>query len=441
MQFIINYSEALWSLTLEMSPWLVLGLLFAGILNQYFPKEKVQKHLGKSNLKSVINASVMGIPLPLCSCGVIPTGISFHKNGASKGATNSFLISTPQTGVDSILATYSLMGWVFAIIRPLFAFITGVIGGVVTNCLAPKNTPKPQPSATFKLAPQPKTNFKNITPIVQQTSCSSNDCCTSNTTTTKHHPILAILHYAFIRMLSDIGKWLFIGLLLAALISALLPNNFFSNYIGSGLLEIIIILLASIPLYVCATGSIPIATVLLLKGVSPGAAIAFLMAGPATNIATITVVGNSMGRKSLIAYLGSIIGGAIIFGLLTNYLIPKELLLSAIKHGTHHSSEMLPYWFSLLSTIVLILFLLNATRIWFINKFKKIDATPSSQILKVEGMTCNHCKNSVETNLLQHPKVKHTEVNLANKTVSIIGTITPTEAEAIIKKLGFRIMK
>ncbi|MDR9488660.1 permease, partial [Salibacter sp.] len=133
LDFLKSLVVAFWELFSEMSPYLVLGFLLAGILHVYFPKDKVNKYLGKRNLKSVINAALVGVPLPLCSCGVIPTGVSFHKNGASKGASVSFLISTPQTGVDSILATYSLMGLPFAVIRPIVALITGITGGLFTN--------------------------------------------------------------------------------------------------------------------------------------------------------------------------------------------------------------------------------------------------------------------------------------------------------------------
>src|SRR6056297_3622133 len=131
--YIEEYFSELWFLVLEMAPWLLLGLIFAGILKVYFPQRHIDKYLGKSNFRSAFNASMLGIPMPLCSCGVIPTGISFYRNGASKGASNSFLISTPQTGVDSILATYSMLGWPFAVLRPVVAFVTGIAGGLFTN--------------------------------------------------------------------------------------------------------------------------------------------------------------------------------------------------------------------------------------------------------------------------------------------------------------------
>jgi uncharacterized membrane protein YraQ (UPF0718 family) len=293
---IVHYLEALWELTLEMSPYLLLGFLIAGVLYVYFPQEKVIKYLGRNNWKSILNAALIGIPLPLCSCGVIPTGISFFKNGASRGSSVAFLISTPQTGVDSILATYSLLGLPLAIIRPVIALLTGLFGGMVTNSIDRRDQFNSKQSKTGK----------------QQM-------------TSGREKISAMMSYAFVEFLQDISKWLIIGLLLAALMAVLIPDGFFTNYLSNEYLSMAIVLLASIPLYVCATGSVPIAAVLLMKGLSPGAAIVFLMAGPATNAATMTVIGNVMGRKTLISYMASIIGGAVFFGILVNEFLPREV--------------------------------------------------------------------------------------------------------------------
>ncbi|RLD62015.1 MAG: heavy metal-associated domain-containing protein, partial [Bacteroidetes bacterium] len=274
MQYIQNYLLELFELTNEMSPYLLLGFFFAGILHVFFKKERIAKYMGGSKIKSAIYATLIGIPLPLCSCGVIPTGISFYKNGASKGSTVSFLISTPQTGVDSILVTYSLLGLPFAIIRPIIALISGVFGGVFTNYYTKSD--------------------------VQESSCHLSE---ANEKIDKKNVFSRFFNYAFVEFLQDISKWLIIGLMVAAFISLVLPDDFFTSYINNSLLSMGIVLLASIPLYVCATGSVPIAAVLLMKGLSPGAALVFLMAGPATNAATITVLGKVMGKKALTSYL------------------------------------------------------------------------------------------------------------------------------------------
>ena len=288
MEFIDRYFAELWFLLLEMAPWLLLGLIFAGLLKVYFPQKHIDRYLGKSNFKSALNGSILGIPMPLCSCGVIPTGISFYKDGASKGATNSFLISTPQTGVDSIFATYSMLGWPFAILRPIVAFVTGVTGGVLTNWLV-KDKPKPKAASPFA-------DFKIDTGVVSGTqTCSDDSCgCHEPRKNDKRHSLVRAADYAFVELLQDIAKWLVIGFLAAALISVLIPDDFFSRFQGWGIIEILLVLAASVPIYICATGSIPVAAVLLMKGVSPGAALVFLMAGPATNVATMTVLGKTI---------------------------------------------------------------------------------------------------------------------------------------------------
>lgn len=400
VDIINNYLVALWELTLEMSPYLILGFLIAGILYVYFPKEKVTKYLGKSNFWSVLNAALIGVPLPLCSCGVIPTGISFYKSGASKGSSVSFLISTPQTGVDSILATYSLLGLPFAIIRPVIALITGVFGGLITNRAEKVDAIKPD---------------------VNQTKGESHQG-------EKGNKLRTMMHYAFVEFLQDISKWLIIGLLLAALMAVLIPEDFFTNYLGNEYVSMLVVLIASIPLYVCATGSVPIAAVLLMKGLSPGAAIVFLMAGPATNAATITVIGNVLGRKTLISYLASIIGGALLFGVIVNEFVPREWFISGITHiHDGHGSHLLPAWLKLTSSLLLIAFLLNG----YIQKYlshKKINQSikrtvndMTEKTIKVSGMTCNHCKANVENNLSALEGIENIEIDLESGKVKMAG--------------------
>jgi len=207
----------------EMSPYLLLGFFFAGILKAFLPQSFIDKYLAKKDSRSVLNAALIGIPLPLCSCGVIPTGISFFKNGASKGSSVSFLISTPQTGIDSILVTYSLLGLPFAIIRPFVALFTGLLGGIITN----------------------KTDNSEI--VSEFEACSGDTCCSDdeNKKTKKESKIYTLFKYAFVDFLQDIASWLIIGLVLAAVISVLLPDDFFASYINNDYLGMVIILFAS----------------------------------------------------------------------------------------------------------------------------------------------------------------------------------------------------
>ena len=281
----------------EMSPYLLLGFLFAGFLKAYIPNEKYIRHISKPNFRSVLWATLAGIPLPLCSCGVIPTGISLHKEGASKGATIAFLTSTPQINIHSIMATYSILGLPFAIIRPLATFISGLAGGITANKLD-------------KTAP--KNDIAN-----NGEKCEGTDCKPKS-------KILLALHYGFVEMLQDIGKWLLIGIFIAGLFAIFLPENLFSTYLNNPLLNMLIILAITLPTYTCATGSIPMAAVLMMKGLSPGAAFVFIMAGPVTSIATMTVVGKSLGKRALLIYLSSIVSVALLFGVTIDYLLPAS---------------------------------------------------------------------------------------------------------------------
>lgn len=408
LEFLRNYISEFINLCNEMSPYLLLGFIFAGILHVYIKKVNTIKYLGKKNLRAVINAALIGIPLPLCSCGVIPTGISLSKNGASKGASVSFLISTPQTGIDSILVTYSMLGLPFAIIRPFIAFITGIVGGFLTNVYDDSEYDEVNIEESEDNSNKPK--FKRF------------------------------LHYAFVEFLQDISKWLVIGLALAALISVLLPDDFFTTYINSPFLNILIILAASVPLYVCATGSVPVAAVLLMKGLSPGAALVFLMAGPATNMATISVIGNAMGRKTLITYLASIIGGAVFFGLFIDYIIPSEFFTSFITMSKHDGSHLLPHWLMLASTIILALLIINGylQKYFFKKNIIKNISNMKSIKVKVKGMNCNHCKMSVETNLEKLENIKSINADLTSEEVEIVGdNIDLKLVEKTVIDLGF----
>ncbi len=417
MEIINKYLIALWDLTLEMSPYLLLGFLIAGLLYIYFPKEKVTRYLGKNNLRSTLNAALIGVPLPLCSCGVIPTGISFYKHGASKGSSVSFLISTPQTGVDSILATYSLLGLPLAIIRPIIALLTGIFGGFVTNSIEHD-----------KAVETNQDNNQHQQPTIKKKS-----------------KIKSMLHYAFVEFLQDISKWLIIGLLLAALMAVLIPDDFFTNYLSNEYLSMAIVLLASIPLYVCATGSVPIAAVLLMKGLSPGAAIVFLMAGPATNAATMTVIGNVLGRKTLISYMISIIGGAIFFGVLVNEFLPREWFTAHLVHiHDGHGAHLLPAWLKIGSSLLLIGLLINGYIQKYLGK-KKIeektvtDKDMAEKTVKVSGMTCNHCKANVQNNLSTIQGVENIEIDLESGKVKMTGDeIDLNEVKSKVESIGYQ---
>lgn len=416
-EFLHNYFAELLSLLYDMSPWLLLGFLIAGVLHVFFPEGKINRLLGKGNVQSVIKAALFGIPLPLCSCGVIPTGVSIHKSGASKGASVSFLISTPQTGVDSIMVTYSLLGLPFAIIRPIVALFTGVLGGALTNKFEP-TIQHVQPMHTSG-------DERNVRP---------------------KQWFLEIFRYAFVDFLSDIAKWLIIGLLLAGLIAVFVPDDFFASYIKNDWLGMLIILVASIPVYVCATSSVPIAAVLLMKGLSPGAVLVFLMAGPATNAATISVIGNAMGRKTLISYLVSIIAGALVFGAIIDQFLPREWFTLAIDHSMHgHEHGLLPQWIMVASGWVMLMAIANVyRRKWFNRNKLKTTAkqiVPDMKEIKVivRGMNCNHCKANVERALGQVEGIDSTLADVEQEMVTLTGdNIDLDEVKKSVESVGYK---
>ncbi len=404
MNFILKFTAEIWKMFLEMSPYLLLGFIFAGILHVLVSKNFITKQIGKKNIWSTIKATLLGVPLPLCSCGVIPTGISFYKNGASKGATNAFLISTPQTGVDSVLITSSLMNWPWAIFRPFVALLTGILGGVLTNQIDKTET------------------------VNEIASC--NDCKDKP----KRHWIIELFSYAFLEFLPDISRQLVVGILIAVAITIFVPHSTFTSYLTNPFINMLLILVASIPLYVCATGSVPIAASLLALGVSPGAVLVFLMAGPATNAATISVLWKSMGKKSTFAYLFSIVGGALFFGFVMDYFLPKDWFFVTPKISSHIHAES-TFGIPAISAIILIsLILYVEIKKITPNKVIKMD---NSKTYIINGMSCNHCKNSVESNLIKLNTIQEVVVNLENKSVTIKGSAPLEEIKNIVDNLGF----
>ncbi len=322
MEFITLYLQALIDLSNAMAPYILFGLIFAGILHELVPDTIVSKHLGHSSVLSVIKATLFGIPLPVCSCGVIPLATSIKKSGASNGSTLAFLISTPITGADSILATYGMFGWAFTIYRIISSMIISIIAGVIANFYGDEEVPeKPKPAFSMAAPKQAvgAMSFSAVTPPKTEESCESGSCCSSSgscdTQTGTCSLLTNALSYAFGTLLKDIASPLFIGLLLGAFITVAMPDNLSEILIAHSWLSYIIVIAIAIPMYVCATASLPIAAGLILAGVAPGAAFVFLTAGPATNTVTMGVVKKMLGTRTLYIYLGTIIIGSIIFGL------------------------------------------------------------------------------------------------------------------------------
>ena len=337
----------------EMAPFLLLGFFLAGLIHAFIPKTLYAKYLSASNWRSVIYATLIGIPIPLCSCGVIPTAMSLRKKGASRGATVSFLIATPQTGVDALMATYSLMGLPFAIVRFISALVTALFGGLMVNSFA-------SPSAN-----------KEDGEEAEHLHC---DCCCSHHHHESHcHPTLLsrlreAFRFGFVEMVEDIGKWLIVGLIIAGLITLYMPNDFFTMFQGNTLLSSLGVILLVLPMYLCATSGIPIAVALMLKGLSPGAALVLLMVGPACNMASLIITGKVLGKRALIVYIVSIILSALVFAYGIDHLLPREWFTDFLKssHHEHHHEGTL----SILSTIIMAGLLVNAVIRKMINRRK-----------------------------------------------------------------------
>lgn len=402
----IEYIKPLIDLLNEMSPYLLLGFLIAGILHEFVPKSIYSKQLAKGNFRSVAIAALFGVPLPLCSCGVIPTAMSLRREGASKGATTSFLISTPQTGVDSIIATASLLGIPFAIVRPIVAFVTAIIGGCLVNRFD-------KDSSTIE---------RNIKEIDGKKKNFLEKC-------------IGALKYGFVDMLQDIGKWIVIGLIIAGMITVFLPDNFFTLYSDRPIINMLLVMAIAVPMYLCATGSIPIAAALMLKGLSPGATLVLLMAGPATNMAAILVINKVMGQKTLLIYLFSIVAGAFGFGLMIDYMLPAEWFNgSIVSHGVTCCASHITEWWKIVSSILFTLLLIFA----FIQKshnHKKDTIMQNS--FKIKGMMCNHCKANVEKNLAKVEGVTSVSVDLTEGIAYVNGEFDPATIIATIDELGY----
>ena len=336
----------------EMAPFLLLGFLLAGILHVWVPNHLYVPKISKPNFKSVLWSALFGVPLPICSCGVIPTSIALRREGASKGASVSFLISTPATGVDSILATYSLLGGPFAVLRPVAAFVTAMLGGVFTNLLTrgESDTGVKVIGEAHQLHHEHEHSHEHHHHDgdceCEQHEHEHDGCCqcghcecelsvdSEPVKRSFFEKVRATAEYGFVNMIGDVSKWLVIGLLLGALIAAFVPDDFFLFLHEYPLLCMVVVLVLAMPMYTCATGSIPLALALVEKGITPGAALVLLMAGPATSIASMLVVGKAFGKRTLVAYLVSIAFGAMFFGFIVDTFLMDTFLSSMLPHAS-----------------------------------------------------------------------------------------------------------
>ena len=397
----------------EMAPYLLLGFLVAGVLYAFVPGEFYRRHLSRPGAWAVIKAALIGVPLPLCSCGVLPTAVSLRRNGASRGAATSFLIATPQTGVDSIAATYSLLGPAFAIIRPLAALVTAFIGGMAVNRVEGKDATAEACDVDTIDAPSGLSFAARLT---------------------------AALRYGFVDMVQNIGTWLLIGLAIGAAITVFVPDGFFTFFAGYPLLAMLAVVVVAVPMYVCSTGSIPIALSLMLKGLSPGAAFVLLMAGPAANFASLIIVGKSLGRKAMIAYVATIVLGAIGVGLCIDYLMPASWFPTPLTAASAVHCHLHVGLFPAICSAVLAVLIINALLRRHSHHKHNVTSTQTDMettTITVKGMTCGHCKAMVEKNLAKLPGVQSVEADLATGRTVITGAVDLAAAREVIDDLGF----
>ena len=397
IDYMLLFLREMWGLCLEMAPYLLLGMLVSGLISIFIDSSFIFKHIGQKNAGSVLKSTLFGIPLPLCSCGVIPVAATLRESGASKGATVSFLVSTPQTGVDSIFLTYGMLGPMFALFRPLAALASGFFSGIVIN------------------------NFDHD--MHHHLSESDNAPKTKESLDKR---IISGVKYGFLTLPADIAIPLTQGLVVAAAIAILIPPQFIAEHFSSSnLIQYTMMLAVSLPIYVCATASIPIAVALMAKGITPGAAFIFLMAGPATNASSIAVIKNILGKRTLYHYLVLIAFTAISFGyILDNFL---TITLPDMSSHTHH--HVMDDYGSIILSVIFLVVLVNAY--FYRSNSESTDSTDIENNIEndqekiaitVDGMTCSHCKESVESAIYSFSGVASASVDLLTGNVIVVGS-------------------
>jgi len=340
LDILVTVLQEMWSTLTEMAPYLLFGFAAAGLLSMFLSRQYVEEHLGGGGSLSVLKSALLGVPLPLCSCSVLPVATSLRKHGAGRGATAAFLLSTPQTGIDSMLVTYSLLGPVFAVLRPLAAFVSGVLGGWLTNAL----------------------DHRGGESVPACIECSE-FCCAERD---RPGRLRRAMRHGFVTLPADIGRPMIVGIALAGLIGALVPDNYFAGWADSGIVAMLVMLLLGIPLYVCATASVPIAAALIAKGVSPGAALVFLMTGPATNAAAIATIWQVLGKRTAVIYLGT-----VVFTALTSGLVLDRILSGAGRQIVHTAHNGMPSAMGPVSGVALLGVLGYATVVPWLKRLKK----------------------------------------------------------------------
>lgn len=403
-----KYFAEIWLILYEMGFPLLLGIAIAGAIHVSIPSGFITKNLGKPGFGSTIKSALIGVPMPLCSCGVIPTAIGLKRDGASNGAATSFLISTPQTGVDSILVNATFLGWPFAIFKLIVAFVTGVIGGSLVDIFD-------------------KNKSQKKSEIV--VSATSNDY---------QSKVKEGLKFGIFELLGMIYGWIILGIIIAAIIAIAIPPGYLTQISWiNGIGGYFLMLAIGLPLYVCATGSVPIAASLIAAGMAPGTALVFLMAGPATNVATIGAIYRSLGGRVMATYLATVAVFSILFGWLFDFVITPSETIMLMHHNTFN-------WFYILCAVILI-GLLGFLAVYDISrKFLKRSAKDSGEDMmkfRIKGMTCNHCVASVTKAIESVPGVTKVKVSLDEEIAFVDGNPSLEKLIESVKNAGYEVTK
>lgn len=392
-----------WSVVNELAPWLLVGCLAAGVMHVFLPGDFLSRHLGGKGVLSVLKAVLLGVPMPLCSCGVIPAAIALKKKGAGDGASLGFLISTPQTGVDSILVSAAFLSWPFALFKLLSAFILGLLGGLIANCVS-KDLDRP---IVKEALGNEKRGFGDV------------------------------YDFAVNDLLYMIWRWLVVGILVSAAISTWLPEDLVGSWRDIPLLySLLLVLLISIPLYVCATSSVPIAAALVHAGMPPSAALVFLMAGPATNMATIGAVYRAFGSKQLIVYLMTIILGSIGLALSFDFVLQVEEAAHSHEHGIGTSI------FSYVLLLLFVVFVKRDVTAFLLREELTVSDDPQFLEFEVDGLTCQGCVRKLTASLNGLKGVIVIGVSIEDGVVSLQGEpLNHLKISQAVEKSGFRLRK
>ena len=374
MNILVEIFTESWKLLQESSIYVLFGIFVAGLMRVFVRPEAVSRHLGRGKVSSVLKAAALGVPIPLCSCGVLPAAVSLKRQGANNGATTAFLISTPESGVDSIALTYALLDPVMTIARPAAAFATAAFAGIAENMLAPDKEEKA---------------------VEPDLSCPVDNCCDGVDCQPEvhkgHHSFFeklkAGLGYALFELWEDIAPWFLLGLLLAGVITALIPSELMTKHLGGGLPAMLIMLAVGIPLYICATASTPIAAALILKGVSPGAALVFLLAGPATNVTSLTVLFGLLGKRATAIYLASIAVVSVACGLALDQVYASFGISAQAMAG--QAAEIIPLWAQVAGALALLVMSARPLYRVFRSLVGRVRGQPHVETCTCAPGTCN----------------------------------------------------